>query len=122
MRTDWTETDKAGQTTPREMCEQNFTIPAELQETLLDFTVHYLVEKPPDIIDFAMDFFSRLQAKRNNSQLQNSEDEDMESEEEVDFGKFTDISVSINMWAFSFVDHQNQFLIRKSLNQIIDLM
>merc|ERR1719361_1913175 len=67
------------------MCEQNFTIPAELQETLLDFTVHYLVEKPPDIIDFAMDFFSRLQAKRNNSQLQNSEDEDMESEEEVDF-------------------------------------
>ena len=104
------------------MCEQNFTIPAELQETLLDFTVHYLVEKPPDIIDFAMDFFSRLQAKRNNSQLQNSEDEDMESEEEVDFGKFTDISVSINMWAFSIVDHQNQFLIRKSLNQIIDLM
>lgn len=85
VRTDWTETDKAGQATPREMCEQNFTIPAELQETLLDFTVHYLVEKPPDIIDFAMDFFSRLQAKRNNSQLQNSEDEDMESEEEVDF-------------------------------------
>lgn len=81
-----TETDQTGKTSPREMCEQsNYTIPPELQETLLDFTVHYLVEKPPDIIDFAMEFFSRLQAKRNNSHLQQSEDEDMESEEEVDF-------------------------------------
>ena len=83
-----TETDQTGKTSPREMCEQsNYTIPPELQETLLDFTVHYLVEKPPDIIDFAMEFFSRLQAKRNNSHLQQSEDEDMESEEEVDFGE-----------------------------------
>merc|ERR1712038_250717 len=78
-------TGTTGETQQRSMSGPDYTIPAELQETLLDFTVHYLVEKPPDIIDFAMDFFSRLKAKRNNSQLQNSEDEDMESEEEVDF-------------------------------------
>ena len=82
-RTDWSHTDKTG-----EMSEQNnYNIPAELQETLLDFTVHYLVEKPPDIVDFAMEYFSRLQAKRTNSQPQHSEDEDMESEEDVDFGE-----------------------------------
>ena len=65
----------------------DYSIPSELQETLLDFTVHYLVERPPDIIDFAMEYFSRLQTKRNNSNLQNSDDEEMESEEDVDFGK-----------------------------------
>lgn len=75
------------------MSEQNnYNIPAELQETLLDFTVHYLVEKPPDIVDFAMEYFSRLQAKRNNSQPPHSEDEDMESEEDVDFGEYIESS------------------------------
>jgi len=65
--------------------QENYSIPSELQETLLDFTVHYLVERPPDIIDFAMDYFGELQAKRNNAGLQNSEDEDMESDDDIDF-------------------------------------
>ena len=67
--------------------QENYSIPSELQETLLDFTVHYLVERPPDIIDFAMDYFGELQAKRNNAGLQNSEDEDMESDDDIDFGE-----------------------------------
>ena len=67
--------------------QENYSIPSELQETLLDFTVHYLVERPPDIIDFAMDYFGELQTKRNNAGLQNSEDEVMESDDDIDFGE-----------------------------------
>ena len=65
----------------------DYSIPSELQDTLLDFTVHYLVERPPDIIDFAMEYFSELQSKRNNAGMVNSEDEEMESEEEDLYGE-----------------------------------
>jgi len=66
------------------MSSQDYTIPSELQETLLDFTVHYLVERPPDIIDFAMDYFSGLHARRLGGAGHHSEDESMASEEEYD--------------------------------------
>ena len=56
------------------------------KDTLLDFTVHYLVERPPDIVDFAVDYFSGLQTKRNIADVHNSEDEDMESDEDM-FGE-----------------------------------
>lgn len=67
------------------MSNPEYTIPTELQETLLDFTVHYLVERPPDIIDFAMDYFNSLHTKRSAAQLNHSEDESMESDDDVDF-------------------------------------
>ena len=69
------------------MSNPEYAIPAELQETLLDFTVHYLVERPPDIIDFAMDYFTNLHTKRSAAQLNHSEDESMESDDDVDFGE-----------------------------------
>jgi len=64
-------------------------IPGELQETLLDFTVHYLIERPPDILDFALDYFNSLQAKRVQEQGgcrggEHSEDESMQSEDDMD--------------------------------------
>jgi len=62
---------------------QEFTVPAELQELLLDFTVHYLVTQPPDILDFAVQYFSSVQHRRENGKM-NSEDEIMESEDEFD--------------------------------------
>lgn len=80
-RSGWSETTKDN------MSAGDYSIPSELQETLLDFTVHYLVERPPDIIDFAMDYFSALQTKRNNADGQNSEDEDMESDDDIDYGE-----------------------------------
>jgi len=67
------------------MSNPEYAIPAELQETLLDFTVHYLVERPPDIIDFAMDYFTSLHSKRSAAQLNHSDDESMESDDDVDF-------------------------------------
>jgi len=63
---------------------QDYAIPPELQETLLDFTVHYLVERPPDILDFALEYFGSLAARRAGAG-QHSEDEEMESEEDLEF-------------------------------------
>lgn len=80
VRSGWSEKSEADNR--EKMSGGDYSIPSELQETLLDFTVHYLVERPPDIIDFAMEYFSELQSKRNNAGMVNSEDEDMESEEE----------------------------------------
>lgn len=73
-----------GDTGTVKMSNPDYSIPAELQETLLDFTVHYLVERPPDIIDFAMDYFSGMHARRLGRLDHHSEDESMDSEEEYD--------------------------------------
>jgi len=81
VRSGWSEKSNADNREEK-MSGGDYSIPSELQETLLDFTVHYLVERPPDIIDFAMEYFSELQSKRNNAGMVNSEDEDMQSEEE----------------------------------------
>jgi len=69
--------------------QQQAAIPAELQETLLDFTVHYLIERPHDILDFALDYFNSLQARRLQEQgmqghHEHSEDESMVSEDDMD--------------------------------------
>ena len=76
----------------------DYSIPSELQETLLDFTVHYLVERPPDIIDFAMEYFSELQSKRNSAGMVNSEDEEMQSEDEDLDGEQKHTRPMINDW------------------------
>ncbi|EDW08636.1 cAMP-dependent protein kinase type II regulatory subunit isoform X2 [Drosophila mojavensis] len=39
-------------------------VPDELKEVLLQFSISYLVEQPPDLIDFAADYFNKLQANR----------------------------------------------------------
>ena len=89
------------------MSNPEYAIPAELQETLLDFTVHYLVERPPDIIDFAMDYFSNLHSKRNASQHHHSEDESMESEDDIDFGKYIFLHLSLKTGITKRVDIMN---------------
>ena len=78
---------------------QDYAIPPELQETLLDFTVHYLVERPPDILDFALEYFGSLAARRAGAG-QHSEDEEMESEEDLEFGEFRQCQ-PISMTEFS---------------------
>lgn len=39
-------------------------VPDELKEVLLQFSIAYLVEQPPDLIDFAAEYFNKLQANR----------------------------------------------------------
>lgn len=40
------------------------TVPDDLRDVLLEFTISYLLEQPGDIIDYAVDFFTRLRDAR----------------------------------------------------------
>ncbi|XP_059078430.1 cAMP-dependent protein kinase type II regulatory subunit-like [Tigriopus californicus] len=60
-----------------------YEIPHELQEVLLDFTVQYLIERPDDLTEFAFHYFSRLKRKKNQ-ELDHQSDESMVSEDEQD--------------------------------------
>ncbi|XP_044571784.1 cAMP-dependent protein kinase type II regulatory subunit isoform X2 [Drosophila ananassae] len=39
-------------------------VPDELKEVLLQFSIAFLVEQPPDVIDYAVEYFTKLQADR----------------------------------------------------------
>lgn len=41
-------------------------MPEDLREILLEFTISYLLEQPGDIIDYAVDFFTKLRQNRLN--------------------------------------------------------
>lgn len=39
-------------------------MPDSLRDILLEFSIAYLLEQPGDVIDFAVDFFTKLQTNR----------------------------------------------------------
>lgn len=41
-----------------------YTVPDELRDMLLEFTISYLLEQPPDIVDYAVEFFTKLRETR----------------------------------------------------------
>lgn len=43
---------------------QRVQVPDELREVLLEFTINYLLEQPGDIVNYAVDYFSRLRETR----------------------------------------------------------
>ncbi|XP_029039984.1 cAMP-dependent protein kinase type II regulatory subunit isoform X1 [Osmia bicornis bicornis] len=48
-------------------CQRNagkITVPDELRDILLEFTISYLLEQPVDIIDYAVGFFTQLRESR----------------------------------------------------------
>ncbi|XP_030388221.1 cAMP-dependent protein kinase type II regulatory subunit isoform X2 [Scaptodrosophila lebanonensis] len=63
-------------------------VPEELKEVLLQFSIAYLVEQPADIVDYAVDYFTKMQAnrptilndQRGDDQSINSQDGDGEYE------------------------------------------
>jgi cAMP-dependent protein kinase regulator len=40
------------------------TVPDELRDVLLEFTISYLLEQPGDVVEYAVDFFHKLQENR----------------------------------------------------------
>lgn len=40
--------------------------PPQLREVLLEFTLNVLLHQPPDILDFALEYFNRLKEKRDH--------------------------------------------------------
>ncbi|XP_012278714.1 cAMP-dependent protein kinase type II regulatory subunit [Orussus abietinus] len=75
-------------------CRRNsgkIAVPDDLRNVLLEFTISYLLENPGDIIDYAVEFFSRLrenrqmQSMRSNAQTCSSTpDESVDEEPPVD--------------------------------------
>jgi Regulatory subunit of type II PKA R-subunit len=46
------------------MSKQKVKVPDSLRDVLLEFSIAYLLEQPGDVIDFAVDFFTKLQSNR----------------------------------------------------------
>lgn len=42
-------------------------MPDSLRDVLLEFSIAYLSEQPKDVVDYAVEFFTKLQEKRNHS-------------------------------------------------------
>lgn len=42
-------------------------VPDDLREILLEFTISYLLEQPGDVINYAVEFFTRLQNNRTTT-------------------------------------------------------
>uniref|UniRef100_A0A1A9VPC3 RIIa domain-containing protein n=1 Tax=Glossina austeni TaxID=7395 RepID=A0A1A9VPC3_GLOAU len=60
-------------------------VPDELREVLLEFSISFLLEQPADVVDFAVDYFTKLQADRKlttGTQEGNGEEAKGESLEE----------------------------------------
>ncbi|KAI4498281.1 hypothetical protein M0802_006767 [Mischocyttarus mexicanus] len=54
-------------------CQRNaakFTVPDDLREVLLEFTINYLLQQPGDIIDYAVEFFTKLRDNRRTQLIQ----------------------------------------------------
>ena len=47
-----------------------YRVPDELRETLLDFTIAYLLERPQSLPTFGLNFFQKLLSAEENSQQQ----------------------------------------------------
>ncbi|XP_076753417.1 cAMP-dependent protein kinase type II regulatory subunit isoform X2 [Xylocopa sonorina] len=77
-------------------CQRNagkITVPDELRDVLLEFTISYLLEQPVDIIDYAIGFFTQLRESRQTQLIRDpaqtaSSTPDESVDEEPPIGKF----------------------------------
>lgn len=68
-------------------------VPDALREVLLEFSIAYLLEQPGDVVDFAVEYFTKLQENRRQVGFirdtdRGSVDDSVISQEEDD-GKFS---------------------------------
>lgn len=76
--------------------KQRIQVPDGLRDVLLEFSIAYLLEQPGDVIDYAVEFFTKLQENRKAT----AEPTDLPSPDESiisqDEGTFTCKSLSFN--------------------------
>lgn len=65
--------------------KQRIQVPDSLRDVLLEFSIAYLLEQPGDVVDYAVEFFSKLQESRKTTMVH--VDDDDESVMSVDEGK-----------------------------------
>lgn len=76
------------------------TVPDDLRDVLLEFTISYLLEQPGDVIDYAVDFFTRLRDTRQAQLIH--EERICISPEEEDEGE--------SRFLVSFASNANRFV------------
>lgn len=55
--------------------KQRLQVPEALREILLEFSIAYLLEQPGDVVDYAVEFFTKLQeGRRAAAALKQSDD------------------------------------------------
>lgn len=73
---------------------QRIQVPDALREVLLEFSIAYLLEQPGDVVDFAVEYFTKLQDSRRQSSYSRDNDrgsvDDSVMSQEDDDGKFID--------------------------------
>lgn len=72
-------------------CQRNagkITVPEDLRNILLEFTISYLLEQPGDIIDYAVEFFTRLRDNRQTMLIQSNATCSSTPDESVEEGEF----------------------------------
>lgn len=71
--------------------KKRIQVPDSLRDVLLEFSIAYLLEQPGDVIDFAVEFFTKLQENRKSAvspprePLTPDDDESMASQDEGNF-------------------------------------
>lgn len=76
-------------------------MPDDLRDVLLEFTISYLLEQPSNIIDFAVEFFTRLRDARRTQLIQtdgqtcsSTPDESVDEGERDSLSLFLSLSLS----------------------------
>lgn len=46
--------------------KQRIQVPDSLRDILLEFSIAYLLEQPGDVVDYAVEFFTKLQENRKS--------------------------------------------------------
>lgn len=49
--------------------KQRIQVPDSLRDVLLEFSIAYLLEQPGDVVDYAVEFFSKLQENRKTTMV-----------------------------------------------------
>lgn len=88
--------------------KQRIQVPDSLRDILLEFSIAYLLEQPGDVVDYAVEFFTKLQETRKaqvgqTGDVPPSPDESIMSLEEGEF---------FETWFFHFYFDQSLFLHR----------
>lgn len=68
------------------------TVPENLRDILLEFTINYLLEQPGDIVDFGIEYFTKLRDSRQSGAQKLSHSESNDDSLSMDEGKCVKLS------------------------------
>lgn len=73
----------------QQQTKQRIQVPDVLRDVLLEFSIAYLLEQPGDVIDYAVEYFTKLQQNRNQQQTESRHTQEATTpdDESVDEGK-----------------------------------